>query len=180
MAPSNGISGFNFFAVFPIALLILLLWPNPQAAQAEQLHQKVVANAGGYWEATNTTPGLSFTLGETFTRQSGTNDTIFTEGFQQTRIIEFPVVTSALWQHRITLFPNPAAEFVRLRFDLPEATSFTIILYSNLGQRLKMWSHTDQQGIFTADIQEIQRGTYHLSAFDQNASRVASFTFIKQ
>jgi len=165
---------FSFF------LAILLLCPATQTAQTQQLYQRVIANAGGYWEATETTPGISFTLGETFTRLSGTGDTLFTEGFQQTRIIEFPVVTSALWQHRITLFPNPAAEFVRLRFDLPEVTDFSIILFSNLGSRLKVWNHSDQQGIFTADITGIPPGTYHLSAFDQNANRVASFTFVKQ
>lgn len=172
--------GSCFLMGASLLTLFLLFLPNSQAAQTAQLHQKVVANSGGYWQAIDNSPGFTFTLGETFTGSARVGNTVFTKGFQQTRIIEFPVVTSALWQHRITLFPNPAVEYVRLRFDLPEATSFTIILYSSLGQQVSTWSHTDQQGVFTADIEDLRRGTYHLSAFDQDAARVASFTFIKQ
>lgn len=114
-------------------LIILLSIVTGYSAVAQD-KQEVIASAGGYDEATGIS--LSWTLGETVIPTFSNGGLTLTHGFQS-QLIVTAVEENIEDLVRVTIYPNPAGDMVRIRFETPLDKQVKIYLISSQGAMVK-------------------------------------------
>jgi hypothetical protein len=139
--------------IFILAASLFVLNASLQA-------QQVIASAGGYNTATGIS--LSWTLGETIIPSYGpTNGLMLTHGFQSVlrtvkveEYIETPV--------KVTVFPNPASDYLNISFAEPLDTEVTLVLIDSEGKLFKNKVIDAATSEIQISFQELPTGVYLL------------------
>ena len=113
-----------------IFILVILFF----AISANAQKQEVISSAGGY--NTNGGLSLSWTLGETIIPTFKNGDLILTHGFQQVLIIT-SVEENIDVLVNVKVFPNPAGEYVNIRFESPLEGEISLSLIDSQGKLFK-------------------------------------------
>lgn len=115
-----------------VLLFFVILYYTP--VHCQELSHEVISSAGDYFVGSNVT--LSWTIGEavieTFT---GTN-CILTQGFQQPFISVTGIKKLEDKNLKIKVFPNPASDFLNVRFIATEKIDLIIELIDLNGKVL--------------------------------------------
>lgn len=143
------------------SMLFMMLFALSVGAQ--QIKQEVIASAGGYNVASGNTISISWTLGETIipTFKSADGSLILTPGFQQTYVIT-TVEEHLLNPVTVSVFPNPASDYVNIQFDTPTDGEISLFLLNNQGKPIKtgkIESGTLEKQI---NMQDLPSGIYYL------------------
>ncbi|MBL7778641.1 MAG: T9SS type A sorting domain-containing protein [Chitinophagales bacterium] len=147
-------------------LLLTALLLSGALARSQSLSPTVVASNGKQL----TGPGiqLSYTVGEVAVTTKIAGASTLTQGFHQSyknavgiAMVETPV--------SITVFPNPATNYVQVKMEGSLAQSIIIRLYSLSGQLVKEES-SFTPGLTTVDVTELTAGVYLLQVADHNGN----------
>jgi hypothetical protein len=150
-----------------IFILVTLLFVLNASAQTQQ----VIASAGGYYtSAVNLT--LSWTLGETLIPSYGpTNGLILTHGFQsilRTVTVEEKIDAPV----KVTVFPNPAGDYLNIRFADPLDTEVSLIIIDAQGKLFKTQVIESSTTEIQLNFQDLPSGLYLLKLTKGKLSNV--------
>jgi hypothetical protein len=150
-----------------IFILVTSLFILNASAQTQQ----VIASAGGYYtSAVNLT--LSWTLGETIIPSYGpTNGLILTHGFQsilRTVTVEENIDTPV----KVTVFPNPASDYLNISFTDPLDTEVSLILIDAQGKLFKTQVIESSTTEIQLNFQDLPSGLYLLKLTKGKLSNV--------
>ncbi|HBI81488.1 MAG TPA: hypothetical protein DDY04_06010, partial [Bacteroidales bacterium] len=96
--------------------VILLLFTL--TAWSQDIPMQVVAAGGGYFESTAAGMSISWTMGEVAYTTLKTSTYILTQGFQQGNLFSTSVEKPTSAVNGITIYPNPAKDYVKIRIDV--------------------------------------------------------------
>lgn len=130
---------------------------------AQQIKQEVIASAGGYNVASGNTMSISWTLGETIIPSFKSSDGLLTltHAFQHVYIIT-TVEEHLLNPVIVSVFPNPASDYVNIRFEVPIDEEILLFLLNDQGKPVKtgkIESGTLEKQI---NMQDLPSGIYYL------------------
>jgi len=108
--------------------------------------QEVISTAGG--NSTMTDRNICWTLGEAFVITLGNSEIVLTQGFQQTPPLVNNTVENADYKCRVSVFPNPFSDHLRISMEKAEQHSYTYRITNMYGTVIK-------QGELTDDVCEI-------------------------
>lgn len=83
--------------------------------KAQNFGPEVLSTSGGNYS--NGVTQFTYTLGETFTDTYTTSDNILTQGFEQPEYYIVTAIEKASSEFQISVFPNPASEFLKINFN---------------------------------------------------------------
>ena len=151
-----------------IFILITSLFVVNAAAQK----QEVISSAGGYYVSGPANLTLSWTLGETIIPCYGpTNGLILTHGFQsvlRTVIVEENIDTPV----KVTVFPNPASDYLNISFDEPLDTEVNLMLIDAQGKLFKNQVIEAATSEIQLNFQDLPSGIYLLKLTKGKLSNV--------
>jgi hypothetical protein len=101
-------------------------------ALSQELVRQVVANTGH--SATVGYTIFQYTIGEPLVATVGVGDLLLTQGFQQPEVAGPIKAPEAPFVSDLIVYPNPAAEFTNLEFDLLQDGRVVFMLVNNAGQ----------------------------------------------
>lgn len=142
-------------------LVLIIAFLVPAVAATAQQKLEVISSAGGYNVATGIS--ISWTLGETiipnFTAPDGSIS--LAHGFQQklviTRVeelIEEPVT--------VTVYPNPASDYVKIEFDQPVDAGIRLSLIDFRGKVINADVIGTGTIIYELNMQTLSSGIYYI------------------
>ncbi len=117
-------------------LFLFLALGGAQMLSAQSLSSKVVASGGGY--TTSSSGSLQFTIGEPSITTYVKSAAILTQGFQQGTLkgSGSSLVNLSVPGFNVTLYPNPASDFVELNVEAPNGSKVDICIYNMLGEKI--------------------------------------------
>jgi len=99
---------------------------------SQETVRQLAANAG-HSEAVGYTI-FQYTIGEPIVATAAAGGLLLTQGFQQPEVAGPTKAPDAPFVSDLIVYPNPAAEFTNLEFDLQENGRVTFMLVNNAGQ----------------------------------------------
>ncbi len=143
---------------------------------AQDIPLQVIAAAGGYFENTNAGVSISWTLGEVAYTTLTTQNYILTQGFQQGNLFTTSVDKPGITQNDIIIYPNPARDYVKVKFEIPNASGKAIFdLFDITGRKvISKVMNVEQSVSSELNLSEIRSGIYLLKVtFDKdNLNRI--------
>jgi hypothetical protein len=122
---------------------------------------EVISSAGGY----NVSGGISisWTLGETIIPNFTSPDGSITlaHGFQQKLVIT-KVEETIIEQVLVTVYPNPANEYVRIAFDQPVDSEIRLSVIDFRGKVILTGLIGTGTSLYEIDMQDMSSGIYYL------------------
>lgn len=153
---------------FRYVLFLLLFVCSPVFyLQAQVASPKVLAVGGNYSESGGYS--LSRTIGEmTIIKTFYTSSIMLTQGFQQPeRKASVGITDLGMAGGAVDLFPNPANDLFRLKYEFPQSGEFQMRIYNALGQQVSERftdSYAIGERIFTFYTAELAVGIYYVNA----------------
>lgn len=142
-------------------LILLLTVIFPATILFGQQKLEVISSAGGY--SVSGGISISWTLGETiipnFTSPDGT--ITLAHGFQQKLIItkvEEAIGNPVL----VTVYPNPASEYVRIEFDQPVDAEIRLSVIDFRGKVVLTEPIVSGTSLYEVNMQNLSSGIYYL------------------
>lgn len=161
-----------------LPIIIVAAFLGQQAfSQSIELSPTVIASAGNYSEVGGIS--LSWTLGEVAVTTLQQGKIILTQGFQQSFLKDVGFATDPIkWQ--IAAYPNPVQDKLRIQFDLPETTDFSIEIQDVNG---RMISKEEYRQVLPGDVIQIDVSAFNYGVYffrvattDRRQTRVISIT----
>ena len=134
-----------------------------------QIKQEVIASAGGYNVTSNIS--ISWTLGETIIPTFTSPNLILTHGFQQ-QVIVTAVLENFENQVKITVFPNPASDNVKIVFEELVDGEVKIFMLNSLGKLVKTDFIEPAMIEKEINLQDLPAGVYYFRLIKGNLSNV--------
>lgn len=156
-------------------LLLTVMLLCGALARSQSLSPTVVASNGRQL----TGPGiqLSYTVGEVAISTKSAGGSTLTQGFHQSynnavgiALVENPI--------QVTVFPNPATDFVQVQIEGTVQESIVIRLYSLSGQLVKETA-SFTPALTAVDVAELTEGMYLLHITDHHGSLKGVFRIQK-
>ena len=150
-------------------ILVLITGLFTLSAVAQDYKQDVIASAGGY--NVNGTLSLSWTLGETIIPTFKNGDLILTHGFQQ-QLIVTAVEENLETIVKVTIYPNPASDIVKISFDEAIDSEISFQLINAQGKVVKtniIEATTIEEQV---NLQDVPKGVYYLKLTKGKLSNV--------
>ncbi len=134
----------------------------------------------GQTDAAASAPSMDWTLGEIILEPLDTavGTAFITSGFLQPRVTITAVREDVSDDIQVSLFPNPTAGQLHLRFDLPEARKLTLALHASDGRLIWREDLYIQTGSLQRDVRQLPAGAYVLT-IAQGHHKTRSFNLIK-
>lgn len=143
-------------------VLLIGLVASCFAVSAQSLERFVIASSGGFDHVGSIT--ISYTIGELAAVESFVNNPIMhlTQGFQQPENWFTGIKTNPVQNASFSVFPNPATEFVTVRFEGLTDGPLEVSLYDVIGQRVKtaQFSREIGQTDYQLNLSDIAQGLY--------------------
>jgi hypothetical protein len=79
----------------------------------------------------------------------------------------------------VKLFPNPASEFLNIRFEAPAARTVKVSVHNIIGNRLEVDSEIVDDYLIRMKVKDLPEGVYLLSIKDDSNGQ-SSFKFLKR
>jgi hypothetical protein len=140
-------------------LLLMMMIFGSTALYCQTSKPDVITTAGGY--DANATNKLSWTIGEPITETISNTGNKLTQGIQQGFWDITTAVDNTENRIKITLYPNPATDYVNLEKPFQENKVFTYMLYDLYGKCL-------QNSKITSSITRIDLNTYPVTVYILN------------
>jgi Secretion system C-terminal sorting domain len=154
-----------------LLLLLCLSAPFlPIWCVAQGMSLQVVGTAGS--SASTTTGSLDWTVGEMMVSPRQTGDVYLGEGLQQAKLGNTPITSVGdpdAPAISLTVYPNPAADFILVETDAP---TLTVRLFDLLGRQVGPL--TVVNGNARIDLSALPAGMYLLQAFDDRQRLAAA------
>jgi hypothetical protein len=156
-------------------LLILIIVSGYTIVYGQNLKPEMIATAGSFYS--NNSYSVSWTIGECIpeTFSNGTNK--LTQGFQQGIYEINTVVDNTEDRMKITVFPNPATDFVNLEMQTQNKIGYYYQLFDLNGKCLKNEKITAVKS--QIDLIGFARTTYILNVYASDQKVLKSFKIIK-
>jgi hypothetical protein len=139
------------------------------SVSAQTTKQEVIASAGGY--NTSGTLAISWTLGETIIPTFTSGSLILTHGFQQD--IWITAVEENLENLvKVTIFPNPASDNIKINFEEPLDGEVNVYLLDSQGKLVKTDVIENATTETEMNLQDIPAGVYYLKLIKEKSSNV--------
>jgi len=74
----------------------------------------------------------------------------------------------------ISLYPNPAADWIALTTNLKETTQVDVVIYNVLGKKLKTATLALESGTASFDVNDLLPGIYFLQVEGENLTLPAA------
>lgn len=131
-------------------------------ALSQELVRQVVANTGH--SATVGYTIFQYTIGEPLVTTLGIGDLLLTQGFQQPEVAGPTKAPEAPFVSDLIVYPNPAAEFTNLEFDLLQDGRVVFMLVNNAGQVVLTRASEMLAGrvTYTLPLSDYASGLYYL------------------
>jgi len=140
--------------IFTIGILCML------SVSGQQLCPEVISSAGDYFKGSEAT--LSWTIGETVIETFTGTNCILTQGFQQPFISVTGIKKLEDKNLKIKVFPNPASDFLNVRFIATEKIDLIIELIDLNGKVLLNEKVVTDQLIKQINLKYVKPGSYFL------------------
>lgn len=155
----NYIKSYPMKKIYTVILSLFTL-----TAWSQDIPMQVIAAGGGYFENTSAGLSISWTLGEVAYTTLTSVDFILTQGFQQGNLFTTSVDKPEITQNDITIYPNPVRDYVKVKFEIPNASGkVTFDLYDITGRKVISKVMNVEQSVPTElNLSEIRSGIYLL------------------
>ncbi len=141
---------------------------------AQSLSPLIISTSGTSF--TNSSSQLDWTIGEPVTAALSNSNNLLSQGFHQPNLLT-TAINDVPADYSVTLFPNPAVDFVTLQIQNLLNEVLIIDLYTIEGKLLKS-QQINSSTHLQIDMTAYNSGTYLLS-IKNNASKSKSFQIIK-
>jgi hypothetical protein len=153
-----------------ILILFLLLLSNFNNAQ------EVISSSGSSFN--NSTNQLSWTLGETITETFVTDQSILTQGFQQSKLTVTAINQISVKDINLKVYPNPVSE--QLNVEVGEIETFSKIYLSLFDINGKLLIQKKmEKSVETIDMLYLIPGSYLLTVCFESDKLLQTFKVIK-
>lgn len=145
------------FYTLILSLFTLTAW-------SQDIPMQVIAAGGGYFENSSAGLSISWTLGEVAYTTLTSADFILTQGFQQGNLFTTSIDKPGITQNDITIYPNPARDYVKVKFEIPNASGkATFDLYDITGRKvISKVMNVEQSVPAELNLSELRSGIYLL------------------
>ncbi len=155
-------------------LLFLSVCFSINFSVAQSLSPQIISTSGTSFIGSSAQ--LDWTLGEPVTAALTNSNNILTQGFQQPNLLT-TAIDDVPADYSVTIFPNPAIDFVNLQIQNALNESLLIDLYTIEGKLLKS-QQINSSTHLQIDMTAYSSGTYLLSIKNSSA-KIKSFRIIK-
>lgn len=156
---------------------LLILFPSRIYAQNNSVGPAVIASAGTRFQNNNMI--IDWTLGELSIATLQGSSNVISQGFHQPRFVittieELPQLTG-----KITVYPNPASDLVRIEIMLDKATSVRAGLYDSNGNLLWNDEFYGQKITKSTSLKNYPQGNYFLKLVPDGYKSAQTFKIQK-
>jgi hypothetical protein len=144
---------------------------------AQQTGPEVVASGGDYQE--NGGIKLSWTLGEIVTETAENQDVILTQGFQQSDFNLTSVEERISSEINVSIFPNPAKDYVLVDIKSKEKRKFNIFLIDVNGSVVKQQKVESLENRIQINISEFSNSLYFIKLIDEETGYANTYKIQK-
>jgi len=81
---------------------------------------------------------------------------------------------------QIQVYPNPAIEFLSLKFELPQARKIKLSVHNILGNTLEVETEIVDEHEIKLKVKELATGYYFVSVRDEQANLRGTYKFLKR
>jgi hypothetical protein len=144
--------------------LFLVLFVSLLALSAvAQVKQEVIASAGGDNSAPDLSISISWTLGETIIPNYKASD----NSIQLTHVFQYKLIPTTVEENietpvKVTVYPNPASENIKISFEEPVDGEITLLMISSEGKPVKTDVIEAQTVEKMLNLQDLPSGIYYL------------------
>jgi hypothetical protein len=156
-------------------LMIFILAFGFSIGYCQSLKPEVIATAGSYFANANNS--VSWTIGECIPETFSNGANKLTQGFQQGIYDIKTAVDNTDNRMKITVFPNPATDFVNLEILAQDNNDCYFQLFDSNGKCLKNEKIISVRS--QIDLIGFARNTYILNVFSTDQKLLKSFKIIK-
>ena len=162
-----------------LAILALCVLPLLVSAQIS-LSPTVIASYGKWSD--NGGYSLSATSGEMMIQTFSSSGNFLTQGFQQPEKLSDGIQQLNEDGLIITIFPNPASDFLTLNLEAANAEGYTAVMYDLLGRKLALPGTLDRnqtQLQQTFNLSQLASATYFICIVNEHGEINHSFKIQK-
>jgi hypothetical protein len=80
----------------------------------------------------------------------------------------------------IQVYPNPATEFVSIKFETPQAKKVKLTVHNILGNALDLETETVDEYEIKVRVKDLSSGYYFVSVSDASINSKSTFKFLKR
>lgn len=80
----------------------------------------------------------------------------------------------------LQVYPNPATEFVNVKFDTPQAKKVKLTIYNILGTSIELETEVVDEFEIKIKVKDLATGYYFLSVRDESSSIRSTYKFLKR
>ena len=135
--------------------------------------QEVISSSGSSFE--NSDARLSWTLGEPVIETFTSDQSVLTQGFQQSKLTVTAINQISDNSIRIKVYPNPVTSQLTIETGKNEKFNFSLI---DLNGKVLIKKEV-KEFVETVDMQAFIPGSYFLTVFSNNGKQLQTFKVIK-
>ena len=146
---------------------------------SQDLSRNIIAAQGDFSQIESMT--LEWTLGESFIETAITNNSMFTQGFQQSFLTTARLNTETQVKNpfNIVLYPNPVDALLHVYINSTERINLIISLYDVTGKFLKQETVLETDKDVTLDVSDLSSGIYLLKFSNADNSLIETHRIVK-
>lgn len=141
------------------------------------LSPNVIAAGGGVSKF----PGieLEWTLGEASAGTISNSSTLYTVGFHQPQLISKQVFTDVAHTGEVSVYPNPVANLLQVKFNFKTAQQLSLTLKDISGKMVSQKKTQSSDIITEIAVDQFASGVYFLEVKDLKGHTISTFKIIK-
>ena len=162
----------NFLLIIPFFIVSVFSF-------SQDISLNVIAAQGDFDQIENMT--LEWTLGESFTETVVANNSMFSQGFQQSFLTTSRLDTETQVKNpfSIVLFPNPVDALLHVYINSNERSNLIISLYDVTGKFIKQETVLETDNDVTLDVSELTSGIYLLKFTNTDNTLIETHRIVK-
>jgi hypothetical protein len=80
----------------------------------------------------------------------------------------------------IQVYPNPATEFVSIKFEVPQAKKVKLVFHNILGNTIELESEIVDEHEIKVRVKDLTTGYYFISVQDEHTNFKSTYKFLKR
>jgi len=162
-----------------LLLSVMLLIITTYITNAQSISKQVIGSGGV--AISNGTHALNFTIGESIVGLIE-SDVAIHQGFWAaiSEEITLSIENPSVFTEQVSVFPNPASNFIKISYKDKNASDFNTSLYDITGKQI----HNIQKNTFNTeaniDISQLSDGMYLLMLTEKESNAKKTFKIIKK
>lgn len=145
-----------------LVCIILIISATAAFSQAITIDRQVIGNTG--FSVVNGAIVYQYTVGEAAIATLAQGTMLLTQGFQQPEFTALQYVPQIPYITDFIVFPNPASDYTKVRFNLFVPGNVVMLLVNNAGQIVLSKTLSAEEGLFeyTIPLQSYASGIYYV------------------